>query len=130
MEAIEADPLDNHARQRLADARHTASESAMNEGRTLLQAGEFTRAAAALTRHKHSGQAARKLHLCSEAHGRGEAMQIGNQLYQDRQYAAALFEFKKAIRFDPDNANARQKMAYAQSFLQDSQLNERFTRLE
>ncbi len=57
-------------------------------------------------------------------------MTLGNSLYQDRQYAAALFQYKKALRLDPGNAEARQKVSYSQNFLQDTQLNDRFTRLE
>ncbi len=60
----------------------------------------------------------------------GEALALGNQLYADRQYAAAVFQFKKVLRLDPASVEATQKVRYAQNFLQDTQLNDRFTRLE
>jgi hypothetical protein len=34
------------------------------------------------------------------------------------------------LRLDPGNAEAAQKIGYAQNFLQDRDLSERFTRLE
>ena len=130
LDAIAADPLNTAARQRLADARHAASESALAHGRALLQTGDFAASVAALTQAQTFGASGLEVTALLRSARAGEAMALGNKLYQDRQYAAALFQFKKALRFDPENADARQKLAYAQNFLQDTQINERFTRLE
>ncbi|MES2462819.1 MAG: hypothetical protein V4671_19730 [Armatimonadota bacterium] len=130
LEAIEADPLDASARALLADARHAAAEGALARGRSLIAAGAFTEAIDALAEAQQRGASGPDITGLLRAAWVGEALVKGNQLYQDRQYAAALFEFKKVLRYDPDNNDALQKISYAQNFLQDTQLNERFTRLE
>jgi tetratricopeptide (TPR) repeat protein len=130
LEAIEADPLDASARVLLADARHTAAEGALARGRSLIAVGRFTEAIDALTEAQQRGASGPEVTGLLRTARVGEAMELGNQLYQDRQYAAALFQFKKVLRLDPDNNDALQKVSYAQNFLQDTQLNERFTRLE
>jgi tetratricopeptide (TPR) repeat protein len=130
LEAIEADPLDTTARASLADARHAAAETALARGRAFVDAGRYTDAITALIEAQARGASGPAVTgLLSDARA-GEAMALGNKLYQDRQYAAALFQFKKVLRLDPNNAEAMQKINYAQNFLADTQLNDRFTRLE
>jgi tetratricopeptide (TPR) repeat protein len=130
LEAIEADPLDVSARLLLADARHAAAEGALARGRSLIAVGVFKEAIEALTEARQRGASGPDVNSLLRAAQVGEALEAGNQLYQDRQYAEALFQFKKVLRFDPDNYDALQKVSYAQNFLQDTQINERFTRLE
>jgi Flp pilus assembly protein TadD len=130
LEAITADPLDASAREALGEARRAAAALALAQGRARIAAGDFAGAIAALTEAQRRGASGPEVtNLLREARV-GEAFALGNALYQDRQYAAALFQFKKVLRLDPDNAEARQKIGYAQNFLQDSQLNDRFSRLE
>ncbi len=130
LEAIEANPLDTSARTLLADARHAAAENALSQARSLIATGEFTEAIEALTEAQQRGASGPDVTSLLRTARIGEALALGVQLYQDRQYAAALFQFKKVLRLDPDNSEALQKISYAQNFLQDTQLNERFTRLE
>ena len=130
LEAIEANSLDTSARTLLADARHAAAESALSQARNLIAVGEFTEAIEALTEAQRRGASGPDVTSLLRTARIGEAMALGVQLYQDRQYAAALFQFRKVLRLDPDNSEALQKISYAQNFLQDTQLNERFTRLE
>lgn len=130
LDAIAAEPLDVRVRVALADARYAAAEAALARGRGLIAIGDFTQAIEALTEAQQRGASGPTLTGLLRDARVGEAMTLGNQLYQDRQYAAALFQFKKVLRLDPDNAEALQKVSYAQNFLQDTQLNERFTRLE
>jgi tetratricopeptide (TPR) repeat protein len=130
LEAIEADPLDASARVLLAEARHAAAEGALARGRSLIASGMFREAIDALTEAQQRGASGPDVTSLLRTARVGEAMAQGNQFYQDRQYALALFEFKKVLRLDPDNNDAHQKVSYAQNFLQDTQLNERFTRLE
>ncbi|MBC8104771.1 MAG: tetratricopeptide repeat protein, partial [Cytophagales bacterium] len=112
------------------DARHAAAEGALALGRSLIAVGSFTEAIAALTEAQQRGASGPEVTGLLRAARVGEALSLGNRLYQDRQYATALFQFKKALRLDPDNADALQKISYSQNFLQDTQLNDRFTRLE
>jgi tetratricopeptide (TPR) repeat protein len=130
LDAIEADPLDAMARALLADARFAAAENATARGRELIATGQFTDAVAALAEAQRRGATGPEVTQLLRDARVGEALALGNALYQDRQYAAAMFQFKKVLRLDPDNAEAQQKVGYAQNFLQDTQLNDRFTRLE
>lgn len=53
--------------------------------------------------------------------------------YNARRYQEAVFQFKKVLANDPDHAEARRYLGFAQSFLQDasnSALNDRFSMLE
>lgn len=130
LEAISADPLDNQARGALAAARHAASAGALARGKELLSAGRFTEAIAALAEAQSRGATGLEVAALLREARIGEALALGSRLYLDRQYAAALFQFKKVLRLDPANPEAVQKVRYAQNFLQDTQLSERFTRLE
>lgn len=130
LEAIEAAPLSVTARAALADSRFAAASAALERGRALLAIGEATNALTALTEARQKGASGPELaELVRQARVQ-EAMVFGNALYQDRQYAAALFQYKKALRLDPDNTEVLQKLSYAQNFLQDTQLSDRFSRLE
>ena len=130
LEAIEATPLDSRARQRLADVRSSAAETALEKGRSCLASGDFVGAVEGLVHAQTFGASGLALTQLLRTARAGEALQSGNELYRNRQYAAALFQFKKALRFDPENNEARQKLGYAQNFLQDKDINERFIRLE
>ncbi|MDX1931668.1 MAG: hypothetical protein SFU56_03600 [Capsulimonadales bacterium] len=130
LDAIAADPLNTEAREALAAIRQTAATAAIVKGTSLLRMGQFSEAIAALTEAQRRGAHGSEVTGLLRDARVGEALVAGNALYQDRQYAAALFQFKKVLRLDPDNAEARQKVSYAQNFLQDNQLNERFSRLE
>ena len=129
--AIAADPLDSVARERLADARHAAADTAIATGKKHMALGEWEQAIAAFTDAQKRGASGTAITGLLKAARVGEALALGNALYTDRQYAPALFQFKKVLRLDPDHAEAKQRIAYAQNFLQDAgQITERFTRLE
>jgi len=130
LEAIAADPLDANARRALGQARASASAGALRRGKEQLALGHFSEAIAALTEAQARGATAPDVGLLLRQARAGEALALGNRLYQDRQYAAALFQFKKVLRMDPANPEALQKIGYAQNFLQDTQLSDRFSRLE
>lgn len=130
LEAIAADPLDVAARDALAKARASASAGALRRGKEQLALGHFSEAIAALIEAQARGAFAPEVGLLLRQARAGEALALGNRLYQDRQYAAALFQFKKVLRTDPSNPEALQKIGYAQNFLQDTQLSDRFSRLE
>jgi tetratricopeptide (TPR) repeat protein len=128
--AIVADPLSLAAREALAEARGTAADTALDQGRTLLAAGSPTEALVALAEARRRGASGPLVNEMMRAARVAEALELGNRLYRDRQYAAALFQFKKVLRLEPDHPEALQKVGYAQNFLQDTQLSDRFTRLE
>ena len=130
LEAIQANPLAQESRSQLAEARYAGAKEALQRGQGLLARGDASGALLAFTEARQKGASGPEL---SELVRQGrvvEAMALGNALYQDQQYAAALFQYKKALRLDPDNGEALQKLRYAQNFLQDTQLSDRFSRLE
>lgn len=128
--AIEADPHSAAARAALAVALQSAAASALTSARDSIAAGKFAAAIAALTEAGRHGASSEEVSESLHAARVGEALSSGNDLYRRQQYAAALFQFKKVLRLDPAHAEALQKIAYAQNFLQNTQLNDRFTRLE
>ncbi len=130
LEAIAADPLDVAARDALAQARASASAGALRRGKEQLALGHFGEAIVALIEAQARGASSPEVGLLLRQARAGEALTLGNRLYQDRQYAAALFQFKKVLRLDPASPEALQKIGYAQNFLQDTQLSDRFSRLE
>jgi len=130
LEAIRANPLSVAARTKLADSRYATATAALERGRGLLAIGDAKGALVALTEARQKGASGPELaELVRQARVQ-EGLAFGNRLYQDRQYAAALFEFRNVLRLDPDNAEALQKLSYAKNFHQDTQLSDRFTRLE
>lgn len=129
--AIAADPLDSVARERLADARHAAADTAIAAGKKQITLGEWESAVASFTEAQKRGASGMGITGLLKSARVGEALALGNALYNDRQYAPALFQFKKVLRLDPDHTEAKQRIAYAQNFLRDAgQITERFTRLE
>ena len=128
--AITADSRNAAARAALADALKSAAASALAAAQRHIALSEFPAAVAALTDAARRGADSDEIAALLRAARIGEALAIGNDLYRQQQYAAALFQFKKVLRLDPNNADALQKIAYAQNFQQNAQLNERFTRLE
>ncbi len=129
--AIIANPLDAVAREKLADSRYAAAATAITEGKTRIASGQWADAIGAFTEAQKRGASGPEVTNLLKQARIGEAMALGNALYNDRQYAPALFQFKKVLRLDPDHSEARQRISYAQNFLQDAgQITERFTRLE
>lgn len=130
LDALTADPLCLVAREGLARARQVAARDAVTRGKKLLAIGEFSEALAAfLAAWERGATDSETANLIRDARI-AEAVSTGNALYRDRQYAAALFQFKKALRLEPNHPEALRKISYAQNFLADAQINERFRRLE
>lgn len=130
LESIAADPLDVAPREALLSARRASAEAALVRGRECLTARDYPGAIRAFTEAQERGISGPEVTALLRSARAGDALTLGNELYRDRQYAAALFQFKKVLRFDPENSDARQKIAYAQTFLQDTSLSDRFSRLE
>lgn len=130
LDAIHADPLNAAAREALAAARRAAADAALQRGKAQVGKREFAAAVASLTEAQARGASGPEVTSLLRTARVGEAMATGLALYQDRQYAAALFQFQKVLRLDPENAEAQQKINYARNFLQDTQVLDRFSRLE
>jgi tetratricopeptide (TPR) repeat protein len=130
VEAITADPHETEARVLLHETQQARTEESLSQGREHLQAKRFAEALEAFTEARARGANGNDLTQLERTARSGEAMELGKTLYQDRQYAAALFQFQKVLRLNPDNKEAAQKADYARDFLRDTQVAERFRRLE
>jgi tetratricopeptide (TPR) repeat protein len=130
LEAIQANPLATEARARLSEVRYAAAQGALSRGRALLAVGEPSGAIRAFTEARRKGVSGPELGELMRQARVVEALALGNACYQDQQYYAAMFQYKTALRLDPENGEALQKLRYAQNFLQDTQLTDRFSRLE
>ena len=128
--AIAADSHNADARAALSDILQIAAASALTAAQKFLAVADYPAALAALMEAGRRGADSEEVAALLRAARIGEALHAGNELYRQQQYAAALFQFKKVLRLDPHNVDAAQKISYSQNFQQNSQLSERFTRLE
>jgi tetratricopeptide (TPR) repeat protein len=130
LEAIRIYPLDTSAREGLQQAQREAVAEAIATGKQRLQNGDYAGAVASFTAVQRRGWNSPEIAGLLRRARAAEAFAVGIEYYENRQYAPAIFQFKKSLRFDPDNAEVRRKLAYAQSFQQDTLLRDRFSRLE
>ena len=129
-ESLQADETQTEVRGLLKAAETAASKTVLQTVQTHLSRAETADALFLLSDLKERGittpEVAALLRQCRTA----EAFALGNSLYNDRQYPAALFQFKKVLRFNPSHRDALQKIAYIQNFLSDTEVGDRFGRLE
>lgn len=59
-----------------------------------------------------------------------QAFDEGLVLYEAQRYSEAVFQFKKVLKLDPENAEARKYMEYGESLRRDDSLFDRFSKLE
>lgn len=132
-EATAVAPLDQREpRQELAAFLTRRTQAADAEADRLLKAGETEAALAALER-------AQAVAASQERAARIVRAQIdlefaeGMAAYNAKRYTEAIFQFKKVLIRDPNHADARRYLGFAQKFAQDAQtdsLTDRFSRLE
>ncbi len=128
--SLRADETQTDVRAHLSEVEIAASQTAIDTARVLIGRGAWADAIEILTElQKQNLTGLTITELLREAR-KGEALALGLALYGDRQYPAALFQFKKVLRLQPDHREAQQKIAYIQNFLSDTQISDRFGRLE
>ena len=128
--SLRADETQTDVRQWLGEVETARSQTAIDTARVLIGRGAWADAIEILTDlQKQNLTGLTITELLREAR-KGEAFALGLALYGDRQYPAALFQFKKVLRLQPDHREAQQKIAYIQNFLSDTQISDRFGRLE
>lgn len=59
-----------------------------------------------------------------------EALAEGLALYREQRFSEALFQFRKALSLDPENAEALKHIEYAEKLSEGGTLHDRFSRLE
>ena len=124
-------PTSLEARRRLAALSARSAEIAEADAARLLAESDAEAALAALER-------AQAILATKERAERIRIAQIdlefkaGMQAYDAMRYREAVFQFKKVLARNPNHADARRQLNFAQRFEQDSNeaLNDRFGRLE
>jgi tetratricopeptide (TPR) repeat protein len=117
------------AREGLARARSRRADALLAEGDTRLAADDLP-GALALWRKSHAlspGESSERRLQVAEAQ---RCLTLGIQYYEAQRLPEAVFHLKKALALDPDNAQAERYLAYANGRTSDSQLADRFSRLE
>jgi len=119
------------ARRRLAGLDVLRAKDADSEAERLLSSGDRAEGLAALERAQqimalpHREEKIRRVQIDID-------YQSGLRAYEEKRYREAVFQFKKVLARDPNHADARRHLNFAQRFEQDSNeaLNDRFGRLE
>lgn len=126
---LNLDPGNTDARSLLAKAGDQAADRLARGAEEASASGAFSEAASLweqVMEHRPSDEARAKL---SEAR-RDEALARGMELYAEKRYAQAAFEFRRVLSLDPGNDEARRHLEYAQDLAGDDSLLDRFRLLE
>lgn len=129
VEVLELDPEDLEARRSLAEVRRRHALELMQEGDACREAGH-SEAARDLWHQAYDLEPLDEVEerlCCLEVE---RCVAAGMALYEAQRVPEALFQFKKALALDPENEPARKYLGYAQGITADSQIADRFARLE
>lgn len=132
LEAIADAPFLLEARRELAALRARHAAEADTEADRLLAQGDLEAGVAALERaqsHAPTPERAQQLLRAQTA----QEFAAGMAHYNEKRYREAIFQFQKVLSRDPEHAEARRYLGYAQKFAQDTHsdtVGDRFSRLE
>lgn len=132
LEAVRIAPYLTEAREELAALRARRAEAADVEADRLLANGELEAGVAALERAQAVAPTAERSQKLARAQTAME-FAVGMASYNAKNYREAVFQFKKVLTRDPEHAEARRYLGFAQRFAQDSgsdSLSDRFSKLE
>lgn len=118
-EAIASAPFLVGARRALGTLRARQAQMLDAEAEELLARGELEAAVTALEKAQAMGpSAARAVRLERAQIDREFA--VGLDCYNEKRYQEAVFQFKKVLARDPDHAEAKRYLGYAQKFVRDA----------
>lgn len=128
-EVLSLDPTRMDAREALAEVRRMQAGELLKTGDERLEAGD-TEAACQAWRQAY------ELDPSDEVEERISRLEVrrcialGQALYEEQRIPEALFQFKKALALDPRNETAQKYLGYTEGITADSQIADRFARLE
>lgn len=129
-EALLADPWDPTARAGWSTALTDRARARLLEAKALLDSADFAGAVAILEELVDevvvAEDAARMLRACRVA----VALADGHRHYEAREYAAAVFQYRRVLGLDPGNSEAEQRLRFAEKLQGDNEIDDRFSRLE
>ncbi|MBC7526855.1 MAG: PQQ-binding-like beta-propeller repeat protein [Chthonomonadaceae bacterium] len=132
-EAIELDPYNFPLRERLISVLTQKALAFDARAEAFLQKGETERGVTELERAQSVEPTAERATRLEHARTAQE-FALGMEYYGDKDYTQAVFQFRKVLGRDPDHAEAKRHLQYAQKFQQDvsadNSLSNRFSMLE
>ncbi|MFM7323286.1 MAG: hypothetical protein ACKO5K_17455, partial [Armatimonadota bacterium] len=129
-DALLADPFNRPATAGLADARAQQTCDVVAKATDLLDR-ECPREALLLLESVPRGSDPESAASALEKRCRiALALAEGHRHYESREYAAAVFQYRKVLSLDPGNRDAEGRLRFAEKLQGDHELDDRFRRLE
>lgn len=132
LEALQLVPELTEARQLLHSQRTAAADAAQREAEQALASGDTEKALYHLERAQSLDQTAQRAQQIALLQTKLD-YEIGKQAYDEGRYPQAIFQFRKVLQRDPEHAEAKRYLRFAQRFVQDAAadtLSDRFRSLE
>ena len=131
MQGLYCNPLSLDLRRQYAGLNNRRTDEYDREADRLISAGEIEAALSKMELAQSILPTQSRLSKMNWAQNVIEFNQ-GMSFYNDKRYREAVFQFKKVLARDPDHADARRQLNFAQRFEIDSNeaLNDRFGRIE
>ena len=126
---LELDALDLDGRRRLAEARSAQAAQLLAAGDDQQRSGD-PEGALALWRQAVALAATPEIEARLREGEIAQCMALGKALYEDSRQQEAAFQFRKALALDPNHAEARRFLGYAEDSGRKSLIEDRFSRLE
>ena len=127
---LEILPWDQATRQRIARCERSLAAQCIDSAGAALANGDYPACRRELALADRYGAS-------SEISGRilwecriREALQQADAAYSAKNYPAAAFLYRKVLEWVPDHADAERKLQFALGLLGDTDINDRFSRLE
>lgn len=118
-EAIASAPFLLEARRKLGTLRARQAELLDAEAEALLARGEMEAGVAALEKAQFLAPSTGRAGRLEKAEVARE-FAAGLDFYNEKRYQEAVFQFKKALARDPDHAEAKRYLSFAQKFVKDA----------
>lgn len=131
LQAIECEPHNLEARQRLGALRQTIAQEAEAEAKARMEASEYAQALESIERALASEPTPERETLRQTILTLTD-MHEGMAAYEAKRYREAIFQFKKILVREPNHVEANRYLKFAQRFDQDGtvSLDDRISRLE
>ena len=108
----------------------SASVLVYQEMSAAIQLGNLDRASELAVKASQSGVTSSIVHDLHAKVNLERTLQDANVRYDAKDFAGALFGYRKVLRWMPDNREIRARIQFAEAMVSDSGLQDRFSRLE
>jgi tetratricopeptide (TPR) repeat protein len=129
MDVVALDPTDARARDGVRRVRTAQAEALVQLGEQAETGGRIDEAIAAWKEAQRLAPSKTLGARLTDAEV-SRCLQTGIAHYEAQRLPEAVFQLKKALTFDPENEEARRYLGYAQGLSGDTNIADRFARLE